>query len=330
MARRSESLEGKLKKKEEKKADQEEKKITEVRRIEAVSERYQRQNNELQPRTLLALRSRLSPHDTKEDVLRKVLETYADYSLADEALDFLLETSEGDLREAILQAKKDLNALHDREIRAGRNMGAEARAFSEQGLGSPTGLRDLYRDLTGNPREPPVMFEELAKQFPYNKMRSVIDFVLHSLGSDLKAKGPSISRAELHRLMGEARTMQAILGIYRFFKSRMRMISSAFLREDLELPALLNFELLAKQFMKFLQERYPSSDKALALAAQMGISEALMAQIIIYTQMRDAVRQVAPKLFKSDQHRQDIFLSLIETLEELDEKVEEEEEKENG
>ena len=32
-------------------------------------------------------------------------------------------------------------------------------------------------------------------------MQTVINFVLHSLGSDLKSKGPSIDRGELHRLM---------------------------------------------------------------------------------------------------------------------------------
>lgn len=50
------------------------------------------------------------------------------------------------------------------------------------------------------------------------------------------------------------------------------------------------------------------------------------AQIILYLQYRDAIRQVAPRLFRNEKHRQELLLSLIETLEEL----EEQEEKEKG
>jgi hypothetical protein len=48
--------------------------------------------------------------------------------------------------------------------------------------------------------------------------------------------------------------------------------------------------------------------------------------------MRDAIRQIAPKLYKSDQHRQDLLGAFIDATEELDEKLEEEEDEddENG
>jgi type III secretion protein W len=80
--------------------------------------------------------------------------------------------------------------------------------------------------------------------------------------------------------------------------------------------------------MKAIQERYPSADKIMQLGTQLGLSEELLAQIIVFTQMRDAVRQVAPKLFKSDQHRQDVLNAFIDAIEELDERWEEEDEEE--
>ncbi len=86
--------------------------------------------------------------------------------------------------------------------------------------------------------------------------------------------------------------------------------------------------MLAKHFMKALQERYPSADKILQLAMQLGLSEEILAQIIIFTQMRDGMRQVAPRLFKSDQHRQDLLNAFIDAIEDLDERLEEEEEEE--
>ncbi len=333
MARRFETLELKARRKskedETEKAERKEEQVVEVQRLEEVSEQYSRENPELQTRSLLLLRARISDSDSKEDILRKVLELYPDYSLADEALDFLLETTKGDLSEKVKQAKEELNAMHGREIRAGRNIGEQAREFSKQGLGSPTALRDLYRDITGNPRDPQSLFAELSNKFNFDRMRTVIDFILHSLGNDLKSRGPSIDRGELHRLMSQGRSMQAILGIYRYFKSRMNLITNAFERQGLRLPLRITYELLAKLFVKFLQERYPSAEKVLQMAQHLGLLEELLGQVIIYTQMRDAVRHIAPRLFKSEQHRQDVLSTFIDTIEDLDDKIEEEGEKED-
>lgn len=330
MARRFETLEVRTRKKgreEEAEKTEKERGVGQIKRIEEVSEDYQRKNQELNARTLLLLRSRLTDKDTKDSVHKKLLETYADISLADDALDFLLETSEGDLNRVVREVKEEVNSLYGREIRAGKNIALMAREFSMQGLGSPTGLRDIYRDITRNPRDALTLFEQLTSAFSFDKMRVVINFVLHSLGADLKAKGPSIAPAELHRLLTEGRSLQAILGVFRFFATRMNLIGASFKKNGLTLPPRLSFESLAKLFMKYLQERYPASEKVLQLALQMGISEEL-AQIIIFTQMRDAIRQVAPKLYRTPQHRQDVLMSFIEALEELEEKQEEEEKKE--
>lgn len=331
LARRFETLETRRrrssKEEEASKTEKKEELILEVQRIEEVSEQFHRQNPELQKRSLQLLRSMISQQDTKEEILRKVLEMYPDYSLADEALDFLLETTEGYLARQVRLAKEDLNALYGREVRAGKNMAAQAREFSSKGLGSPTGLRGLYREVTGNPCDPNTLFEKLSSQFPYEKMKTVIDFLLHSLGGDLKSKGPSIDRGELHRLLSETRTLQGILGVFRFFEERMDLIRSAFARNGLSLPLFLNFELLAKQLMRTIQERYPAAAKILLLATHLGLSEELLAQIIVFTQMKDALRQIAPKLFKSDQQRLDLSKAFIDAIEQLDEKLEEEEEK---
>lgn len=318
----------KSKEEEETKKTEESKQVVQVERLKAIAQKYAQKNPELLARSLLLLLSRIKSSDTKEEILQKILQLYPDHSLADEALDFLLESSRDPLATTLREAKKDFNAQFGREIRAGRNMGARAREFSAQGLGNPTGLRDLYREITGNPRDASTLFEELNAKFTYEKMRTVLEFLLHSLGADLKAKGPSIDRRELHRLFTEARSMQAILGIYRFFKSRMLLIQNAFARQSITFPNRINFELLAKLFMRLLQERYPSPDKVMQLSSLLGLLEEYYGLIIVYTQMRDAVRQVAPKLFKSDQHRQDVLTSIIDTIEELDEALEKEEEEE--
>ncbi|MCB1107233.1 MAG: hypothetical protein KDK76_03970 [Chlamydiia bacterium] len=291
---------------------------------------YQLRNPELKEKTLMSLYQDMKPGDSHDDILKKLQKTYTDKALVDEAIDFLIETAETkeEIKQKYVTVKEDFNAQYGREIQAGRNIGAQARAFSEKGLGSPTALRDLYREVTGNPRSPHKLFEELTEKFKFSDMKNIIDFILHSLGTDMKAKGPSISRAELQRLFGEARTMQAILGVFRFFFSRMKLIKGQFDRYDLTMPSRINFEVLARLLMKLLDERYPTPDKILKLSFVLGIAEELAAQVVIYTQYRDAMRHISPKLFKSERHRQELLMALMETLSDLEDELNEEEEEE--
>ena len=126
--------------------------------------------------------------------------------------------------------------------------------------------------------------------------------------------------------MTESRSLGAILGVYRFFKLRIKLIEKNFKRSGLSLPGKLTFELLARLFVRFLQERYPNSEKLLLLAKEMDIADEILAEIIVYTQMRDAVRQVAPRLFRSENNRQESLKILIEVLTLLEDQLEEEEE----
>ena len=297
--------------------------------IQEVAEQFEQKNPELIAKFLVSLRSRLSKTQSFDEILSEVLETYPDVSLADEALDFLISTSDSELAEKLLQVKNHLNETHTREIKAGKNIMAEAQAFSKQNLGTPTSLRDLYRDITGNPREPATLFAELATQYTFEKMKTVIAFVLHSLGQDLRSKGPSIEKGELSRLLTETRTMQAIIGVYRFFQSRMNLLRSSFAHQGLTPSALLSFENMARAFMKFLVERYPSSDKLLAIARQLGFEEDILAEVIVFSQMKDAVRQISPRLYRSEQHKQDVLATFLETLEDLEDQLEEDEDEED-
>jgi type III secretion protein W len=306
----------------------EEPKIIQPKQVEEAALRYQKSNFELNSKTLVILRERVSAQDTPEEAMNKVLSVYADPALADEALDFLSETADAETAAVIKAAKEKLNLTYERQIKAGRNMGIQSRAFSEAGLGSPTSLRDMYRDITGAPRDPLLLFNELTEKFRYDKLRSVIHFLLHSLGSDLKAKGPSIPRPELKRLIDETRSLQGILGVFRFFQSRMKMMQRLFASYGLVLPSRLDFETLSKLFVKILAERYLNADKILQTARLLGIEEEVAAQIVVYSQMRDGLRQIAPKYFRDPRHRDEQLRAYIELIDKLEDKLEEEEEEE--
>lgn len=297
--------------------------------IEQAADRFQKNNFELNRKTLIILRQYLKEQDSLETILKKVLDTYPDPALADEALEFLLETADPKMRASIRAAKEKLEAEFSREIRAGRNMGAQARQFSEAGLGSPTSLRDLYRDITGTQRDPLALFNELSDRFNYEKLKPAIQFMLHSLGVDLRAKGPSISRGDLKRLIDEIRSLQGILGVYRFFQSRTRLMDRLFLSHDPPLSHRPSFEHLARLFIKMLAERYLNGDKILQTAKLLGVEKEIAAQIIVYTQMKDAIRQVAPRYFRDARHKEEQSSAYFEALEKLEDQLEEEKEGKN-
>lgn len=299
-----------------------------VEEVEEIADEFEKRNAELNSRSLQQLLARLGANDNAEQILQKALENYNDHSLADEALEFLDQATKGDMQEKVRAARENLNEAFGREVRAGRNIAQQAQAFSKEGLGSATGLRDLYREITGNPRPASTLFNELSQKFNFANLKTAIDFLLHSMGADLKSHGPSIPPGQLHALMSEARNLLAILWVYRFFLGRMDLINGSFQRNGMLLPSRITFEMLAKLFVAFLMERYPSMDKVFQLALKLGISADVLAQIIIFTQMRDAVRGVAPKLYRNEQHRHDVLMSFIEALEELEEQIEEEEEDE--
>jgi len=305
-----------------------EEKILTVEQIEDTANQYETNNYELRARSLLLLRSSISEKDSHEEALNKVLRMYPDHALADEALDFLIATSQGDLRKTIQLAKDLLNLNFKREVLAGRNIATQAREFSKEGLGAPTTLRDLYREITGNPRDPLQLFQELTDQFRYDKLATAIKFLLHALGADLRAKGSSISRGELKRLLDETRSLQGILGIFRFFQSRMRLMQRQFVSYNLVFPPRLNFEVLARLFAKILAERYISADKVIQFIHTIGLSEEAAAQLIIFTQYRDAIRQISPRYYRNPQHKEDLLKAIIEALENLEDTIEEEEEEE--
>jgi type III secretion protein W len=241
------------------------------------------------------------------------------------ALDFLLDTTKGKLRENVEIAKKIFYQNFEHEIAAYKNTLMLSQVFSKEGLAGPSSLRELYRDISGNPQDPYVLFDKLSQNFTYDHLRKVVRYLLHSLGADLTSKGPSIERGELYKLFGEVRTLQAILGIYLFFRSRMKLLRSLFSKNELTLPATLNFETISKAFVELLKEKFISLERLKLQSKSLDLDE-ILEQIFIYTQMRDGIRNVSPRLYKTEKQKQELLRTIIEYLEDLDDQLEEEEE----
>lgn len=95
----------------------------------------------------------------------------------------------------------------------------------------------------------------------------------------------------------------------------------------------LNFEVLAKLFFDMAEERYPSSEKMKQLVARLvdplakDPLEGVYVKIAVLNAMRDMVKEVSPtQLYRSLQHRDDLYLAIIEGLEDLEDELEELEE----
>lgn len=292
----------------------------------------QRTKGELDAKLLLLLREYVQDQDSPEDILRKLQEMFAgaDPALLDEALNFLLEASQGELKEKVQQAKELLHQRFARDVDAGRNIGDAAATASDQGLGTPTEMRDLYRNVTERLRDASTLFEELSRKWAYNDLKKVIKFLFNSLGGDLRSNGPSIPRGLLHNLVNEARALQAILGVYAFFKGRMGLMGKMFKQQGLNMPSQLGFEEMAKQFMSLVNDRYPSEEKVLNTAQRLGVDKWIRAKIIVLMQLRDAIREVArERIYRSLQDRDKLYESIILALENLEDELQELEELES-
>lgn len=107
---------------------------------------------------------------------------------------------------------------------------------------------------------------------------------------------------------------------------RMKLVKSMCQAEELPVPKELNFENLAKCFMTLTNERYPTADKVLQQGKRLGVEENLILQVVAYQQFRDGVSQVsAQRIFRSIQHRDELFASIIEALEGIEDRLDEEE-----
>lgn len=80
---------------------------------------------------------------------------------------------------------------------------------------------------------------------------------------------------------------------------------------------------IARQFMYLAMERFLSADRVIQAATKAG-AKTLEEKIIILSQMRDAVRQVSLRhIFRSVQHRDEMFGAILEALNDLEDQLEE-------
>lgn len=290
----------------------------EIESSEEVSDYFENRNPEIKPKSLQSLKESISKFDTSEDILQKVMENFPDPVLADAAFEFLLRVLPDEVKEKIYNAKTLFDKRFGRALRAGKNIFEESVKFSKDGLAPPSELRQMYAELTGDPKTPLDLFEELLKKFTFEKMKSAIGFWLSALGADLNSKGSSIERGELYKLIDETRTLQAILGVYNYFASKQKELIFALVRKNSIATPEMNYQNLAKLFVKILQDKYPSPEKILYLKHDLKIESSLHAQEAVFSIMCSGLKNISKKLFRNQKHQEELTQCFLMALEALD------------
>ncbi|QLH35480.1 MAG: hypothetical protein HWD61_04455 [Parachlamydiaceae bacterium] len=87
--------------------------------------------------------------------------------------------------------------------------------------------------------------------------------------------------------------------------------------------AKFNAHDIARQFMHLAAERFLSSERIIQSAGKAG-AQTLEDKIALISQMRDAIRQVSLlHIFRSVQHRDEMFSAILEALSDLEDQLEE-------
>jgi len=94
-------------------------------------------------------------------------------------------------------------------------------------------------------------------------------------------------------------------------------------------PINLSSDVFVRVFLEICNDRYPSSSKVLSATERRFPGLSTSGKIIIISQFRDAVKEVPPnQVYRSLQHRDEVHMAIIEALEDLEDTLEDEEEKE--
>ena len=306
------------------KTENEEEVPLEVEESQEITGYYENKGTDIKGKPLLSLKEQISKFDTEEDILQKVMEAYPDPIDAEAAFEYLLKVMPDELKEKIFNSKNKFEKRFERALKAGKNIFAEVEKFAKDGLAPPDELRQMYTQLTGDPKPPLELFEELLAKFTFEKMKQAIKFWLNALGADLNSKGSSIEPGELSNLIKEAKSLQSILGLYSYFASKQRELILNLARKNALATPEMNFQNLAKKFAMFLKDMYPSPDKVLFMKNELGISSNLRSQEAVFSIMCTAVKGVSPRLFRNQKHQDEVLRCFIDALEALDAIIEEE------
>lgn len=151
---------------------------------------------------------------------------------------------------------------------------------------------------------------------------------------------PLTEQGELANLLKTAKVCQDVLQLYRIFERGLPRMDNSAYAAGTQLPPTLTIDSLSIAFVDMISEPRVSPEKILHYVSSLlpGMSnniETVKVKIIILSVMRDAIKELSPnRVYRSLQHREDLYFAIIEALEQLEDELEDleiqEMEKEEG
>lgn len=287
-------------------------KSTEEKMQEDLADKHSSDSTEISAQDLRSLRDSIAPDASPDDILKAVQEKFSDPVLASRALDYLdasVSSSDGALKNAIIQAKTTYNTTHKQAIVGGKNIQFTTHQFASELKVSPSSLRQLYLEVTSKENTCKQMFTLLTERYLFPDMKAVTSFLLNGISADMKSEGSSIPSAKLMLLMGEIRNLEAVVDSYQIFESAFPRMQQNAQAEGLSFPDHVNFVSLAESFQKLVGDNYPLAKKC-ETEVQSLVGPDTDLQSIVLNNFFTAARNVSPRFFESVGKR-DAFLTAL-------------------
>ncbi len=260
---------------------------------------------------------RQNPPRSSHELMRSLREVFGDISHQHLALGVLEEFSgdEPTLQRLAHEAKETLTSEAAPSIRAGLNTSTVAQEYAEKGLGHPQELRDFYRETILHYEGITETFQGLQHRFPDTSLPEAIAYLIHAVGSDLHARGPSLDTEELRAILNDLYQLESLATLYQSCDQLLRKVSQGFHLNPALGPRELVGEIIALKDKQWLSE-----NDILGLVTRTGVQEPSV-RIYFLQGLLGVLRHASLKLFPSDETR--AFL-ITKTQEALDRCIEEE------
>lgn len=294
-------------------------------KIKDLAKQFKQKNDELNPQHLEDILNSIRPDASEEEITDIVSKWYPDPFLANDVFEFLDASTDLEMRNKIRSAHDNYKEKFQREIEIGQNITSEAKTFGT--LDTPDKLREWYRSLvlsTSGQMKTTDLFLKMMDRFGFDKLVKATNFYLVALGQDLRNKG--IQREELTDKMGQVKSFQAIINVFRMSSMRMRVIPHALEYYAKQghpdhLPEGYNYQKMGMTLMTILQNRHLNKDMILQIVRDKGFQGADnkgIAMTVVVQQMSLMIRDLdVNRVFTSDTHRVEVEKTFKECLEEL-------------
>ena len=238
-----------------------------------------------------------------------------------ECLEAGLEPDETELRQALQDAKVQLERSKGPEMRAGINVAEEInkRVATPEEIRD---LRDLYRGEVVGFSSPQHCFRSLLASRGAGRLAEALDFLISAAGVDLGSANPSQTPEQLRSVISDLQCVEVI----RTVMDRLDRLVARLLQQFGE-RSLLDGEKLTGRVVDLTEQPFVSSAQVGGIMTSCGI-KALLAQMDFAREMLAVFRELSPRLFAEASDRFKLTAAAQELLEETTDRLVDEEEAE--